>query len=55
MDDKDIGKLAFSWVRPFLEETFGKEPEAWHTRPEEGSGKRVVVFTQEACQKFLGR
>lgn len=41
-DEKEIEKLAYSWVCPFLEQHFGPEKEGWHT--EQVNKKQKIVF-----------
>ncbi|BCW96452.1 MAG: DUF87 domain-containing protein [Fimbriimonadales bacterium] len=47
----DADRLAFRWVKPALEYLFGREHDAWQTRPENGT--TTVFLKDETRQRFL--
>ncbi len=57
---EEVDGIAYSWVRPFLEEHFGREDRkeqtsTWTTRDEIGKDgkRRVIVFSEESRRRFL--
>ncbi|MER3457224.1 MAG: ATPase [candidate division GAL15 bacterium] len=57
LERREARRLAYQWVRPFLERHAGREDpgqptSTWTTRPGE-HGKQVVVFSEEARRRLL--